>query len=316
MPYCQNCGAHYKEGANFCPECGEPIEEKEVRNKNKGVSQRLGFWGTLGIFVMVIGFIIGWIGFMIGNSGAGFGGIKTVVIGLIIFMVAKWRNKRAFIVSGGIIVGWVLFSLISSAWQNRAVEIKEISGEKCIICGVVVSAETTIVEKSYKEVKNKDFIYTYKGIICDSCALVGKKSYKEGKIEYAKGNYILARNKFLDAQKRGIKDAKTWAEKANKKIEKIKERVKNKAEREAGIRKRAKYEKLARESFLDKGWDIKVRVHGPDNKYITFTWALMGDVFIHNFEKSPMFDEMYKLGFRRIYYKDDYNFSKYTYWKE
>jgi hypothetical protein len=61
--------------------------------------------------------------------------------------------------------------------------------------------------------------------------------------------------------------------------------------------------------------DIKVYVHGPKSKYITLTWVLIGDVFIHKFEKSPMFQEIYDLGFRRVYYKDGYDFSKYTHWK-
>lgn len=230
MPYCPNCGAQYKEVANFCPECGEPIEREEAKQEGKPAKRGVSFWVKLGVFVMVVGFFIGWIGFQIGNQGVGFGGIKTLVVGLIIFIIAKWRDKKAFIVSGGIIVGWVLFSLLSSAWQNRSVEIKKIIGEKCKFCEKVISAETTTVEKAYKEVKGKDFIYAYKSIICDSCADVGKRIHREAQEEYARGNYILARNKFLFAQKRGIQNADTWVEKAQEKIREEEKKQKAKAQ--------------------------------------------------------------------------------------
>lgn len=247
MPYCANCGAQYKEEANFCPECGEPVEKKEAEKESKPVKRRVGPEVKLGIFIMVVGFFIGWIGFQIGNQGLGFGGVRVLVIGLIIFIIAKWRNKKAFFVSGGIFVGMILLGLISSAWQNRSVEIKRITSIKCKICGEVISADTTVVERLYKDVKNKDFIYSYKDALCESCLAEGEKLYQEGRSEYAKGNYELAEKKFREANIRNYKDAEIWMVKAIEvqkreyAVAKAKEKAKIQAKQQAKQNKLAQY---------------------------------------------------------------------------
>jgi len=199
----------------------------------------------------------------------------------------------------------------------KTIEVQKIIGAQCSECETIFSAETTVVSMPSNQVGGRKYITEYRDTICsDSCIkqreLIAKKFYQEGRNAYNSKNYNTAKDKFIAAINKGYKDAQIWLEKTNKKIIAQQEVEKEKRE----IAARQAYAKLAREAFLDQGMDVKVYVHGPKNKYITLTYVLMGDVFIHNFEKSPMFQEIYNLGFRRVYYKDGYDFSKYTYWEQ
>jgi hypothetical protein len=318
MPYCTNCGEQYKEGDKFCPGCGKPTQDiqkdkednqiKTPETEKKEISTGI----QIGILTMTISVFVAIIAFLSGNRGVGFGGLKFMAVGFIIFVIAKWKNRKALIVSASVIVVLIVSSLINSAWQNRNVEIKQVTGKQCKICKTIIVADTTTIEKKYMEVKDKKFLYSYTETLCSACKSEGVKFFNGGKTQYYKGNYSLAVQKFKDAKLREYQDATSWLNKANKALQDKK--AKELAEAQKILRK--KYENLARKSFLDQGWDIKVYVHGPNYTYITLTWPLMGDVFVHNFEKSDMFTEIYNLGFRRVYYKDGYEYSKYTYWKK
>jgi len=318
MPFCANCGEQYKEDDKFCPKCGKQIQgirkdSEESQNKTpKPAKKEISAGVQLGMITMIISGFVAIIAFLAGNRGVGFGGLKAVAIGLVIFVIAKWKNRKALIVSASVIVILIVSSLINSAWQNRNVEIKKITGKQCKVCKTIILADTTIIKKKYTEVKDKKFLYSYTDTLCSDCKSEGVKFFNEGKTQYYKGNFSLAVEKFKGAKLRDCHDAISWLDKANKALKEKK--AKELAEAQKTLRK--KYENLARKSFLDQGWDIKVYVHGSNYTYITLTWPLMGDVFVHNFEKSEMFDEIYNLGFRRVYYKDGYEYSKYTYWKD
>jgi tetratricopeptide (TPR) repeat protein len=90
--------------------------------------------------------------------------------------------------------------------------------------------------------------------------------------------------------------------------------VEKKDEAKVEAAAREEYQKLARNHFLDQGWDIDVLVNGPQNKYITLTWVWIDDVFVHDFRKSEMIREMRQLGFRRVYFKDGLGYSEYVHW--
>jgi uncharacterized protein YgiM (DUF1202 family) len=87
---------------------------------------------------------------------------------------------------------------------------------------------------------------------------------------------------------------------------------KHKARMESRARK--KHQAVARQALLDQGLDVQVRVHGPSNKYITFSSPRMGDKFATGFERTTMFHEMLGMGFRKFIYtngKGYYKTSKY-----
>jgi len=318
MPFCASCGEQYKEGDKFCPGCGkliqEPQKDKEDNHIEASETQKKGMpiGVQIGILTMTICFFIALIAFSSGKRGLGFGSLRFLAVGFIIFVIAKWKDKKAFIISTSVVIIIVISSLINTVWQNRNIDIKSITGEKCKICKTIIVADTTIIKKKYYEMKGEKFLYSYTETICSDCKNQGIKLFNEGKTLYDKGIFLPAIEKFKDAKLRGHQESGAWLDKANKALEKKK--AKELAKSKKALRK--KYETLAREAFLDKGWDIKVSVHGPDYTYITLTWPLIGDVFVHNFKKSEMFNEIYNLGFRRVYYSDGYEYSKYTYWED
>jgi len=277
------------------------------------------------IAFICIGFLMTYYGFKNGSYRVGVVGAYLLVFGIDIFIFTIKRNKRTFLIVGLLTIILILSNVISYAWINRNVKIKKVTGVKCSSCKKVFSADTTVISIPVKKKAGRDFIFEYRDTLCELCKeriiQEADNLVREGKKEYRKGYYPIANAKFQDAKgkysksKAGpekIKNVSGWLEKTSREIA-----TKRKKEKEyMVIATRKAYEELARNAFLDKGWDIKVRVHGPKSKYITLTWALMGDIFVHNFEKSSMFQEMYDLGFRRVYYRDGYNFSKYTYWKD
>ena len=79
-------------------------------------------------------------------------------------------------------------------------------------------------------------------------------------------------------------------------------------------RARRKHQAVVRQALLDEGVDVQVRVHGPSNRYVTFSSPRMGDKFATGFERTAMFQEMLSLGFRRFNYTNGrgyYKTSKY-----
>lgn len=213
---------------------------------------------------------------------------------------------------------------------SKKVEVEEITIVKCSDCKTIFSAETTTVFGKYDKSKTSlivgDKIYGklepgtnsiihYKDTLCENCIeqrkIDAKKLYQEGRKAYNKKDYINAKQKFLAAHGKGYKDAYAWLRKTNKKIEAIKKAEEEKAE----IIARKAYGKLLREHFLDNGMNIKIRIHGSKNTYATLTYSLIGDVFVHNFKKSTLCNEMHEMGFQRIYLNDGYDYSYYIYWE-
>ncbi len=222
MPFCANCGEQYKDGDKFCPECGKQIQgvqkdsEENQHKTPKPVKKEMSAGVQLGMLTMTISGFVAIIAFLAGNRGVGFGGLKAVAIGLIIFVIAKWKNRKALIVSVSVIVILIVSSLINSAWQNRNVEIKQVTGKQCKICKTIIVADTTTIEKKYTDVRGKKFLYSYTDTLCSTCRSEGVKLFNEGKSQYYKGDFSLAIEKFKDAKLREYQDAESWLNKANK----------------------------------------------------------------------------------------------------
>ncbi len=275
-------------------------------------------------FLILVGFVLSYYGFKNGFLKVGFVGAYFLVFGIAIFVLKIRRNKKTFVIFGSLIAILILSNIVSFAWINRNVKIRKITGVRCSSCKKVFSADTTIISIPIKEKRNRDFIVEYKDTLCRECKekLIQEADnlFKEGKRAYSKGDYEIARAKFWETKtkysKAGeeIKNVQSWWSKASEKLAIKQKREEARLKEKLEIATRKAYERLARNAFLDKGWDIKVRVHGPKKKYITLTWVLIGDVFVHNFKKSLMCQEINNLGFTRIYFKDGFNYSKYLYW--
>lgn len=283
MAFCKHCGSEIKEDAKFCPSCGKPIQEHDMPATPQPQTQQQTAQQAIPKKKK--------------TKASTWGCLIFIFIGVFIVMITMVCNS------------------CEEKKMNKMVKVKEVTGAKCIGCEEIFSAETTEVEKKYSVVRDKKIIYAYRDTVCAKCeekiAREATELFNEGKVAYNSGNFQEAKNKFTAAKQKGHKQATDWINKAQEKIDS----TKKKEEAEAKSKARKSYGTLARNSFLDSGMDIKVSVHGPNNTYLTLTYVLMGDVWVHNFEKSPMFKEIRDMGFDRIYYKDGYKFSKYTYWK-
>jgi hypothetical protein len=82
-------------------------------------------------------------------------------------------------------------------------------------------------------------------------------------------------------------------------------------ERLAGKLARELYAKNLREQFLDKGFDIKVRVSGAQSERITYQFVLFTDVWSHRFQKDGLINQAAKLGFKRVDMTDGYHWHVY-----
>lgn len=95
------------------------------------------------------------------------------------------------------------------------------------------------------------------------------------------------------------------------------------AEREREERKRAREEFVAgsasrkdygselRTHFLDQGMDIKVSVSGQHNERLKLKFVLFNDVWMHNFKKGTLIDEIRGKGFKRVDLSDGYDWGYY-----
>jgi hypothetical protein len=89
------------------------------------------------------------------------------------------------------------------------------------------------------------------------------------------------------------------------------EKQKVASERLAAKLTREIYAKTAREEFLDKGLDIKVRVSGSQSDRLVYEFVLFNDVWSHRFRKDGLIGQAAKLGFKRIEMTDGYNWNVY-----
>ncbi len=96
----------------------------------------------------------------------------------------------------------------------------------------------------------------------------------------------------------------------------------DKARREAEKRRveyerstRVQYAKLLRNSYLDLGLDIKVRVSGKNKDRLTLTYVLFNDVWVRKLQTNGNPEEWHSMGFNRIDIKDGYDYYRYWTWK-
>jgi hypothetical protein len=84
----------------------------------------------------------------------------------------------------------------------------------------------------------------------------------------------------------------------------------------AGAALRRSQESVLRDHFLDQGMDIKVKVSGENATVVTLTYILFSDVWAHKLKKSGgLADQLFDMGFKRIYLKDGNDYNTYIYRK-
>ena len=105
-------------------------------------------------------------------------------------------------------------------------------------------------------------------------------------------------------------DERTRRLKSEKKAAEIARRLAE-ANRLAMIENRRAYADRLRTHFLDEGMDIRVRVSGTRADRLTMEYILFNAVWVHNFQKGSLIDEIKLLGFRRV---DMRNGSETWYW--
>lgn len=210
---------------------------------------------------------------------------------------------------------------IKKAHNDESVFTKKIINHKCINCGQVITAETTDVRVKRGVLQGKKIVIENQDTLCGPCKLkLAPKAegfFQEGQIAYNSKDYVTARKKFYSAESLGSDKAVIWREKTNSMLNRITaaEEKKKSAEEEADKAiGRKGYVIILREHFLDQNMDIKVWVSGPGNKYLHMQNFLFDDVWVHNFKKGDLAQEIQQLGFERVYFTDGYNYSTYVYW--
>lgn len=79
---------------------------------------------------------------------------------------------------------------------------------------------------------------------------------------------------------------------------------------------RLAYPEVLREQFLDKGFDIKVSVSGNNATDLNLTYSLFNDVWVHNFRKGGLADQVHDLGFKRVHFSDGYQYGVVLSWPD
>lgn len=75
---------------------------------------------------------------------------------------------------------------------------------------------------------------------------------------------------------------------------------------------RVAYASALREKFLDDGLDIKVSVSGDHSEQLDLQYVLFNDVWLHKFRKGSLIQEIWKMGFTRIDFRDGYDYHMYV----
>lgn len=151
----------------------------------------------------------------------------------------------------------ILVLFLVSCRKQKA---KEITGAKCVRCGCISHAETTLVvappwfEDSIYTVKGwvkKEYITNYRDTICDSCAEIIKKeadlAFKVGVERYKNSDYGGALKPLREAIKKGRKDAVEWEAKAFRKwcalVDRKYARIRHKEKQLSKVKEKEKFAK-------------------------------------------------------------------------
>ncbi len=103
----------------------------------------------------------------------------------------------------------------------------------------------------------------------------------------------------------------------NKEIIEENSRRENEAKKEKELaEKRKLFESEFRNSLLDRGLDIKVKVYGKDNKKIKLTYILFNDVWARKFDTEGYFDQLHSRGFNYVELTDGYDYKTAMKYKE
>lgn len=73
---------------------------------------------------------------------------------------------------------------------------------------------------------------------------------------------------------------------------------------------RKDYQGILRNTFLDKGLDIQVKISGNDNSVLNLEFPLFNDVWFRKFESEGFFRKWTELGFTEIVLTNNYNYTK------
>jgi hypothetical protein len=97
-----------------------------------------------------------------------------------------------------------------------------------------------------------------------------------------------------------------------KRLAPVAKRVRKAAEteqRQVGAVTRQAYAQVLQNKFYDDGLNIKVRTSGPDTTVLTMTFVLFDEVWVHNFQKGDLLDEVGRQGFKKVVVNDGYTKS-------
>lgn len=148
----------------------------------------------------------------------------------------------------------------------------------------------TKIKNKQNEIRTKDLNHILR-TQCNSASLIYKKNiYTE----------LLKLNSSNTSYKKSL-------DYINKQIDKQNKIKQAKAQRELRI----KTQTTLRNSYLNSGADIKVKVHGKNKDRITLTYVLFNDVWAHKMSKTDMLDNLQKLGFKRVTLSDNYKYKVY-----
>jgi hypothetical protein len=115
----------------------------------------------------------------------------------------------------------------------------------------------------------------------------------------------------LDVLGADLQKAKERAEKEERERQAEERAVAAREEVAANRAKRADLQGVLRESFLDRGLDIKVRVTGKNHDRLKLTYVLFNDVWSHRMQKEGLISQWCSMGFQRIDLTDGYDWGVY-----
>jgi len=148
---------------------------------------------------------------------------------------------------------------------------------------------------------------TAKSHCIDAHLALVREHLSAGKIPEARKAFNLAVREGVDPT------ARSGIEQSLNKAEERAARVKREAEAVAADLARQSYAKTLRERYLDQNMDIKVEASGKLHDRLTLHFVLFNDVWAHKFQKGDLVEEIRRLGFRRVYMTDGYDYH--VYWE-